>query len=125
MTKQKKLQLQKYKEQTKNMSAEEKKTYDKVLELQAQYEKLIYELHATMFPEEYDEMYDSCSEATERRRGKNPMRDSYTQRVNDRRVKLGLSPLKENGLPIDSVYSKQYCEQLLAKKIEYGQKIKN
>lgn len=123
MTKQKKLELQKYKEQTKNMSEEEKKVYDKVLDLQAQYEKLVYELHTTMFPEEYDLMYDSSVEAQERRRGNNPMRESYAKKVNEKREKLGLLPLEENGLPRDRKQSLSYCQQLLSKKIEYGQEI--
>lgn len=31
------------------------------------------ELHAELFTEEYDHMYDSASEAKDRQRGKNPM----------------------------------------------------
>lgn len=56
-------------------------------------------IHHEMFPEEYDFMMDSNSDATRRRRGINPMRAEYTERVNARRKQLGVPPLGSDGLP--------------------------
>ena len=69
MTKEKKLELQKYKEKTKNMTDEQKKIYDKLLSMQERIESFTRELHTLIFPEEYDFMYDSVIEAKERRKG--------------------------------------------------------
>lgn len=50
------------------------------------------ELHAALFPEEYDHMYDSVSEAKDRQRGKNPMSAEYVEKTNTLRAKLGFTP---------------------------------
>ena len=50
------------------------------------------ELHAALFPEEYDHMYDSVSEAKDRRRGKNPMNAEYMEQTNTLRAQLGFTP---------------------------------
>lgn len=50
------------------------------------------ELHAALFPEEYDHMYDSVSEAKDRRRGKNPMNAEYMEKTNTLRAQLGFTP---------------------------------
>lgn len=50
------------------------------------------ELHAALFPEEYDHMYDSVSEAKDRRRGKNPMSAEYVEKTNTLRAQLGFTP---------------------------------
>lgn len=118
MTKANKLEKQKYNEKSKNMTTDEKKVYDRLLEMQEQYESLVYELHTLIFPEEYDFMNDSSSEAQERRRGKNPMSDEYIKRINTKREKLGLLPLNENGLPADREKSMEYCKKLLSKEVE-------
>ncbi len=53
---------------------------------------LARELHVALFPEEYDHVYDSISEAKGRLRGENPMNAEYIQKTNKRRVELGFSP---------------------------------
>lgn len=50
------------------------------------------ELHAALFPEEYDHMYDSVSEAKDRQRGKNPMNAEYVEKTNTLRAQLGFTP---------------------------------
>ena len=40
------------------------------------------ELHAALFPEEYDYMYDSVSEAKDRQRGKNLLSAEYVGKTN-------------------------------------------
>ena len=47
------------------------------------------ELHAELFPEEYDHMYDSASKAKDRQRGKNPMNAEYVEKTNTQRAQLG------------------------------------
>ena len=51
------------------------------------------ELHFKLFPEEYDYIYDSNFDASDRRNGKNPMNEFYVQKTNLRRSLLGFSPL--------------------------------
>lgn len=50
------------------------------------------ELHAALFPEEYDHVYDSVSEAKDRQRGKNPMSASYVEHRNTLRAQVGFTP---------------------------------
>lgn len=47
------------------------------------------ELHAALFPEEYDHIYDSVAEAKDRKRGKNPMNAEYVEKTNQLRARLG------------------------------------
>ncbi|WP_372982667.1 hypothetical protein [Marinobacter sediminum] len=61
--------------------------------------ELARSIHAEWFPEEYDHFYDSIADASDRRTGINPMSAEYTQRVNERRRKLGVTALAENGMP--------------------------
>ena len=48
--------------------------------------------HLELFPEEYDYIYDSIADARDRARGLNPMSQSYIDKVNERRIKLGVKP---------------------------------
>ena len=65
-------------------------------------QSLARSIHKEMFPEEYDFMMDSISDAQDRRRGINPMSAEYTAKVNARRSELGVTPLGENGMPTDN-----------------------
>lgn len=49
-------------------------------------------LHAELFPEEYDFVYDSKWEASERRRGVNPVSAEYIAASDERRAQLGFRP---------------------------------
>jgi len=74
---------------------------------------LLTQLHAKLFSEETDFMMDSIEDARERKRGKNPMSHTYTDKVNAKRVELGVSLLKENGLPANNS-SSIYIEKITA-----------
>lgn len=118
MNRLKKIARERYNEKTKNFSEDEKKIFDKVLEVQEKYETILRELHGTVFSEEYDFMYDSIEDAKDRNRGKNPMRESYIKRMNEKREKLGFLPLDESGMPIDRGATIEYCKNLLADEVE-------
>ncbi len=72
-------------------------------------------IHGSIFPEEYDFMGDSISEAKDRRRGINPMSEDYTNKVNERRRQLGVSPLGEVGQAKDAT-SSDYAEKIAQEK---------
>jgi len=52
------------------------------------------ELHAALFPEEYDHVYDSIAEAKDRQRGVNPMNADHVEKTNTLRAQLGFTPFK-------------------------------
>ncbi|MGX5914807.1 hypothetical protein ACR0ST_08765 [Aliidiomarina sp. Khilg15.8] len=51
------------------------------------------------FPEEFDYVYDSSSDAKDRRQGQNPMAKEYNEKVNARRQRMGVAPLGGDGIP--------------------------
>ena len=53
---------------------------------------MVRKLHQELFPEEYDECYDSIFESKLRRKGKNPMSQEYIDTSNNRRLKLKVEP---------------------------------
>ena len=59
---------------------------------------LTRKIHAEWFPEEYDFMMDSISDANYRKRGINPMSQDYIDRTNARRETFGVEPLSANGM---------------------------
>ena len=65
-------------------------------------EKLARQIHIEKFPEEYDFMYDSISDANEREMGKNPMSKEYIDRIKLKREAMGVSPLSESGMSISN-----------------------
>lgn len=95
MNKAKKEEIRKLREALETMSETEYAEFTKKRLI----ESLAREVHFEMFPEEYDEISDSGSDASDRRNGKNPMSKEYTERVNIRRKKIGVPPLGPNGLP--------------------------
>ncbi|KAB7884362.1 hypothetical protein, partial [Poseidonibacter ostreae] len=109
MTKWKKEETKKYNEKVKNMSIEDKKNYDFLLNIQNSFNSLVKELHAKLFPEEYDFGYDSNVDANRRRLGENPMSDEYINKTNKRRIKLGFLRLKEDGHAQDGSKTIEYC----------------
>lgn len=84
-------------------------------------------LHAELFAEEYDCMFDSISEAKARRKGVNPMSQSYIDAANLKRRKLGVQPygITENSPDVDKqafnsakyISSHVYCKQLINNKL--------
>lgn len=73
-------------------------------------------IHGSIFPEEYDFMGDSISEAKDRRRGINPMSEEYTNKVNERRRQLGVSPLGKDGQAKDGT-SSDYADAIAQEKL--------
>ena len=67
--------------------------------LESEIGSLATTLHIEMFPEEYDHMYDSFADSSDRAAGKNPMNAEYIAKVKARRVELGVSPLSDSGMP--------------------------
>ncbi|WP_351015713.1 hypothetical protein [Shewanella sp. AC91-MNA-CIBAN-0169] len=90
-----------FKEATKDMTPEEINKYRQELSYQsfADVNPKIdaNDLHSTLFPEEYDFMYDSYADANDRKKGINPMNLAYADRMNQKRIDLGVSPLGSNG----------------------------
>ncbi|WP_370214153.1 hypothetical protein [Mesoflavibacter profundi] len=76
--------------------------------------KIQIELHAEIFPEEFDFMSDSFADAAIRRNGTNPMSEEYTTKINSKREKLGVSNLDSSGLPTDNS-SQIYIENVIMK----------
>ena len=60
--------------------------------------KTVDSIHFGLFPEEFDFVYDSISEAKERRLGINPMSQQYIDAANSRRALLGVTNLPKNGM---------------------------
>lgn len=60
------------------------------------------DLHLDLFKEEYDFMLDSHVDAQERSAGKNPMSEAYQQTVQAKRQRLGVPPLRADGMAADS-----------------------
>ena len=59
-------------------------------------------LHAKHFSEEYDDRFDSVSEAKVRRRRINPMSQGYIDKMDSKRRQLGVSKLGLGGKPQDN-----------------------
>ena len=95
-------EIRKYNKAREGLSEFEIKALDKKEEREANIEKLAREIHAEEFSEEYDEQFDSIQDAKERSQGKNPMSQEYTDKVNAKRVSLGIAPLSDNGSPVDN-----------------------
>ena len=119
MNKFKKEENKKYQESVKNMNQDDKKNYDFLLTLQNQFENLTNELHVKLFPEEFDFMLDSNSDAHRRAQGINPMSEEYINEMNEKRIKLGFLHLTQNGYAQDSNKTKEYCKQLIIKEKDY------
>ncbi|KPQ01683.1 hypothetical protein [Marinobacter sp. HL-58] len=98
MNKAKKEAARKLREAYENLSPEELREFERKRHIKS----LAEQIHHELFPEEYDFMMDSISDAKDRRLGINPMSDDYTAKVNARREQLCVSPLGDNGMPTDN-----------------------
>jgi len=74
------------------------------------------DLHSELFPEEYDFIYDSIADKRDRNSGINPMSQEYQDRVNKRRLEMGVAPfeLSEELEQNDLISSWEYCRRRLA-----------
>jgi len=101
--------IRKCNEAQKGKSPEEIDELDKLGLLNGEIEKLARELHLEKFPEEYDYMSDDAADYNNRiHRNINPMRQSYIDEINERRVSNKFLPLAENGMPVDQE-TYEYC----------------
>jgi hypothetical protein len=94
----KKEQKRKRDEARKGLSPEKIEILDKKEAKLNEIRELARKIHIKRFPEEYDFMYDSISDANERAMGKNPMSKEYIERINAKRAALGVSRLSESGM---------------------------
>lgn len=83
--------------------------YDCYTQLNKTIDAFTKELHAMLFGEEYDFMYDDNVDAKSRRLGENPMCEEYQEEVNAKRISLGFLPLDTDGMPLDGSKTKEYC----------------
>lgn len=79
--------------------------------------KLARKIHAERFPEEYDFMYDSHVDVSDRRKGKNPMSDEYIAKVREKRRREGMSQPSEDGMAT-SDDTMELCRQDARREIE-------
>src|SRR5690554_3670454 len=81
-----------------NLNSEQIEFFEAIEELRDILNRFESKFHVTMFPEETDFMSDDHVDADNRRRGINPMQEAYQIKVNERRKKMGLKPLEDNGM---------------------------
>jgi hypothetical protein len=62
-----------------------------------EFQRQVRKRHIELFPEEYDHMFDSISDARERQKGRSPADLEHMARVNETRMEMGFEPLSENG----------------------------
>jgi len=99
----------------KGKSPEEIDELDKLGLLNGEIEKLARKHHLEKFPEEYDYMSDDAADYNNRiHRNINPMRQSYIDKVNLRRISKGFLALAENGMPINQE-TFDYCIEKVRK----------
>lgn len=81
-------------------------------ELETKVNEIIKKFHSELFSEEYDYIYDTNNEAQLRANGTNPMNEQYVKNVEEKREALGVSQLRDNGLPKD-YSSERYIHKLV------------
>ena len=96
----KKEEIRKYKEAREGLSSEQVAELNRVEQEQENVEKLAKSIHVEKFSEEYDFMCDSCLEASERKKGINPMNQEYIEKIKVKRKKLGVSQLSDSGMSV-------------------------
>jgi hypothetical protein len=96
------------KELLKNFTAEE-------IQQMEEFDSKVRELHALIFPEEYDYMWDSFAESKDRNKGVNPMSSSYIEKIKNKRTALGIPQLSESGMPVDTTTYEICKNEILAR----------
>jgi hypothetical protein len=79
------------------MPKKSKRRNDPVEREEEAFQRRVRERHIELFPEEYDYMFDSFSEARERSKGLSPMDAAYLENASQRRVAMGFKPLSDSG----------------------------
>lgn len=62
-----------------------------------EFQRRVRARHIELFPEEYDHMFDSFSDARERQKGRSPMNADHLAAANASRMAMGFEPLSESG----------------------------
>jgi len=93
----KKEEARKKAEARRGLSSEEIKALDEKDAAKKKLESETRGFHAALFSEEYDFMSDSTLDEDDRDAGRNPMKSSYQEEVNQRRVEMGFMPLTADG----------------------------
>ena len=117
MNRMKKEELKIYQQQSKGLSSEEVELLDVVLKIRQQIERLSESLRCHIFPEEFDFQFDDYADYTDRRREVNPMSQTYSDKMNQKRQNLGIEPLGKDGM-CRSLDSKQYVSNIAVKLIQ-------
>jgi len=119
MTKFKEIEKAKYNETVKDMDPEDKEIYDLLKSFRDNFDNMANKLHVELFREEHDFVYDSGVDASERKKGNNPMSQEYIKTMDDKRVALGFNPLGKSGYPLECDDTLRYCEKLISKDIDF------
>lgn len=98
MNRYKKEQIKKYKEIRRGLTPDQIEALDKKEEKERRIHEVARSLHAELFPEEYDFMFDDNWDVKLRDKGINPMSAEYIEKVKRKRELLGVSMLSENGM---------------------------
>lgn len=98
MNRYKKEEEKKRREAREDITPEQVRQLDIEDKQNAAIEKLAREIHGEKFSEEFDFMYDDSWDASVRKSGKNPMKENYIAKINEKRRNLGVSPLSESGM---------------------------
>jgi hypothetical protein len=77
-----------------------------------EFQRLVRKRHIELFPEEYDHMFDSFSDARERQKGRNPKDPKVIACINESRIKMGFEPLSQGGYAVNQD-TYRYVEQRL------------
>lgn len=112
MNKAKKEEIRKYNEARHGKSAKEIAEIDRQDKVDAQIKKLASLLHSSLFPEEYDFMSDSSSDANDRKRGINPMSEEYIKKMNVKREALGFRPILSAGHAVENE-TRKFCLKIV------------
>lgn len=118
MNRQKKLLNQYKTKELQNLTPEEQKIQLKIFEIKEEFNNLVLKLHHELFSEEYDIQYDSIEDSMLRKKGINPMKNEYIQKMNNKRLKLGFKSLSDNGTPIDHKETMEFCLKIISGQIE-------
>ena len=116
MQRAKKEALRKYVEKRQGKTPEEIALIDQEEAKAKLLQETTRKIHSELFSEEFDFMMDSISDVKRRRNGENPMSTEYINEVNERRIKLGVSPLGKDGKPDDNfseIYAFRKAKELI------------
>src|SRR5690606_1514631 len=80
------------------LDSEQIEFFEAVEELRDTLDRFKSKFHVTLCPEEYDYMMDDAVDAKARYRGDNTISEDYQKKVTKRRQKLGLEPLRDDGM---------------------------